>query len=62
VWGSPKRVEVPTGINAGDQVILNPPVSLVDGSKVKARRIIARTPSQLQSVSGRLCHQSTLDN
>jgi RND family efflux transporter MFP subunit len=32
-----KRVEVTTGINAGDQVILNPPVSLVDGSKVKAR-------------------------
>jgi len=31
-----KRVEVITGINAGDQVILNPPVSLVDGSKVKA--------------------------
>jgi RND family efflux transporter MFP subunit len=32
-----QRVEVNTGIKAGDQVILNPPVSLVDGSKVKAR-------------------------
>jgi RND family efflux transporter MFP subunit len=31
------RVEVDTGIKAGDQVILNPPVNLVDGSKVQAR-------------------------
>jgi RND family efflux transporter MFP subunit len=31
------RVEVDTGITAGDQVILNPPVNLVDGSKVQAR-------------------------
>jgi RND family efflux transporter MFP subunit len=30
------RVEVDTGIRAGDQVILNPPVNLVDGSKVQA--------------------------
>ena len=31
------RVEVDTGIKAGDQVILNPPVTLVDGGKVQAR-------------------------
>jgi RND family efflux transporter MFP subunit len=31
------RVEVDTGVKAGDQVILNPPVNLVDGSKVQAR-------------------------
>jgi RND family efflux transporter MFP subunit len=31
------RVEVDSGINAGDQVILNPPVNLVDGSKVQPR-------------------------
>jgi RND family efflux transporter MFP subunit len=31
------RVEVDTGIRAGDQVILNPPVTLVDGSKVQPR-------------------------
>jgi RND family efflux transporter MFP subunit len=31
------RLEVDTGITAGDQVILNPPVNLVDGSKVQAR-------------------------
>ena len=30
------RVEVDSGIKAGDQVILNPPVTLVDGSKVRA--------------------------
>jgi len=30
------RVEVDSGIKAGDQVVLNPPVTLVDGSKVKA--------------------------
>jgi RND family efflux transporter MFP subunit len=29
------RVEVDTGITPGDQVILNPPVNLVDGSKVQ---------------------------
>ena len=28
-------VEVDSGIKAGDQVILNPPVNLVDGSKVR---------------------------
>jgi RND family efflux transporter MFP subunit len=31
------RVEVDSGIKAGDQVILNPPVTLVDGSKVQLR-------------------------
>ncbi|HEY4857959.1 MAG TPA: efflux RND transporter periplasmic adaptor subunit, partial [Xanthobacteraceae bacterium] len=31
------RVEVDAGIKAGDQVILNPPVNLVDGGKVQAR-------------------------
>jgi RND family efflux transporter MFP subunit len=31
------RVEVDTGVKAGDQVILNPPVNLFDGSKVQAR-------------------------
>ena len=31
------RVEVVSGIKAGDQVILNPPVTLVDGSKVQPR-------------------------
>jgi RND family efflux transporter MFP subunit len=30
-------VEVDSGIKAGDQVILNPPVTLVDGSKVQPR-------------------------
>ena len=31
------RVEVDTGIKAGDQVILNPPVTLIDGNKVQPR-------------------------
>jgi RND family efflux transporter MFP subunit len=31
------RVEVDTGIRPGDEVILNPPVNLVDGSKVHPR-------------------------
>src|ERR1700757_1177399 len=31
------RVEVDSGIKAGDQVVLNPPVTLVDGSKVQPR-------------------------
>ena len=31
------RLEVDTGIKAGDQVIINPSVNLVDGSKVQAR-------------------------
>jgi hypothetical protein len=31
------RVEADTGIKAGDQVILNPPVTLIDGSKVLPR-------------------------
>jgi RND family efflux transporter MFP subunit len=35
------RVEVNSGIGAGDQVILNPPVDLVDGSKVQARTNVA---------------------
>jgi RND family efflux transporter MFP subunit len=29
------RVEIDAGVNAGDQVILNPPVDIVDGSKVQ---------------------------
>ena len=31
------RVEVDSGIKAGDRVILNPPVTLIDGSKVQVR-------------------------
>jgi RND family efflux transporter MFP subunit len=31
------RVEVDSGVKAGDQVILNPPVTLADGSKVQVR-------------------------
>jgi multidrug efflux pump subunit AcrA (membrane-fusion protein) len=31
------RLEVDSGIKAGDQVILNPPVNLADGSKVQVR-------------------------
>jgi RND family efflux transporter MFP subunit len=31
------RVEVDTGVKWGDQVILNPPVNLADGSKVQSR-------------------------
>ena len=31
------RVEVDDGVKAGDQVILNPPITLGDGSKVRAR-------------------------
>jgi hypothetical protein len=31
------RVEADSGIKAGDRVILNPPVTLVDGSKVQPR-------------------------
>jgi RND family efflux transporter MFP subunit len=37
------RVEVDSGIKAGDQVILNPPVTLVDGSKVQAMSEAPRT-------------------
>src|SRR6266851_5377652 len=37
------RVEVDSGIKAGDQVILNPPVTLVDGSKVQAMPEAPRT-------------------
>jgi RND family efflux transporter MFP subunit len=32
-----KDVEIRDGVNPGDEVILNPPVDLVDGSKVQAR-------------------------
>jgi RND family efflux transporter MFP subunit len=32
------QVEVDTGVKKGDQVILNPPVNLVDGDKVQVRR------------------------
>jgi RND family efflux transporter MFP subunit len=35
------RVEVDSGIKAGDQVILNPPVNLADGSKVQVRTEVA---------------------
>ncbi len=37
------RVEVDSGIKAGDQVILNPPVTLVDGSKVQVMPEAPRT-------------------
>jgi RND family efflux transporter MFP subunit len=37
------RVEVDSGIKAGDQVILNPPVALVDGSKVQVMPEAPRT-------------------
>jgi RND family efflux transporter MFP subunit len=39
------RVEVDSGIKAGDQVILNPPVTLVDGSKVQLRPTAAAPDS-----------------
>jgi RND family efflux transporter MFP subunit len=35
------QVEVDSGVKAGDQVILNPPVNLLDGSKVQTRTEIA---------------------
>ena len=31
-----ERVEVDAGVKAGDQVILNPPINLVDGGRVQA--------------------------
>jgi RND family efflux transporter MFP subunit len=37
------RVEVDSGIRPGEQVILNPPVTLVNGSKVQVRPEAART-------------------
>jgi RND family efflux transporter MFP subunit len=37
------RIEVDSGIKAGDQVILNPPVNLVDGSKIRALLEAPRT-------------------
>jgi RND family efflux transporter MFP subunit len=33
------QVEVDSGVKAGDQVILNPPVTLADGSKVQSRPV-----------------------
>jgi len=39
------RVEVDTGLKAGEQVILNPPVALVDGSKVQLRPAAAAPDS-----------------
>jgi hypothetical protein len=30
------QLEIDNGIRAGDQVLLNPPVSLADGSKVQS--------------------------
>ena len=38
------RVEVDTGVKVGDQVILNPPVNLVDGDKVEVRTETAAHP------------------
>jgi RND family efflux transporter MFP subunit len=35
------RVEADSGVKAGDQVILNPPVNLADGSKVQVRTEVA---------------------
>jgi RND family efflux transporter MFP subunit len=37
------RIEVDSGIKVGDQVILNPPVNLVDGSKIRALLEAPRT-------------------
>ncbi|HWX33170.1 MAG TPA: efflux RND transporter periplasmic adaptor subunit [Steroidobacteraceae bacterium] len=37
------RVDVDSGVKAGDQVILNPPVTLVDGGKVQAMPEAPRT-------------------
>jgi hypothetical protein len=31
------QVEVGDGVKQGDQVIVNPPVSLIEGSKIRAR-------------------------
>ena len=31
------RVEIDTGVKAGDQVILNPPIDLIDGARVQPR-------------------------
>jgi len=39
------RVEVDTGLKAGEQVILNPPVTLIDGSKVQLRPAAAAPDS-----------------
>jgi RND family efflux transporter MFP subunit len=36
------QVEVDDGLKRGDQVILNPPVNLIEGSKVQARAALAR--------------------
>jgi len=37
------RIEVDSGVMAGDQVILNPPVTLVDGDKLRAMPEAPRT-------------------
>jgi hypothetical protein len=37
------QVEVDSGIKAGDRLILNPPVTLVDGSKVQVQPQRSRT-------------------
>jgi RND family efflux transporter MFP subunit len=36
-----KEVEISEGVKRGDEVILNPPVDLIDGSKVQARPLAA---------------------
>ena len=40
-----KEIEVRDGVKPGDQVILNPPVDLVEGSRVQARPQAAAPPS-----------------
>jgi RND family efflux transporter MFP subunit len=40
------RVEINTGVQAGDQVILNPPVNLVDSNKVQVRTEVAAASSR----------------
>jgi hypothetical protein len=35
------QVEVRDGVKEGDMVVLNPPVDLVEGSKVKAQPVTA---------------------
>ena len=39
------RVEVDAGLRAGESVILNPPVTIVDGSKVQPRPQTAGRPA-----------------
>ena len=40
-----KEVEVRDGVKPGDQVILNPPVDLAEGSRVQARPQAAAPPT-----------------